>query len=113
MTGESLGSNQELAQISETELLARFGINAEEASQQVTFFSYTGTLSQALSDERCPVGAMIEQAHSDGGVELVRGKLGELSLMSGGTFNVVVSDKPDHAIAAAKDQTAQEIVKKN
>lgn len=77
--------------LDEEALSARFGIGIEEASQQVTFGSYTGTVAQMLDDERCPVGAMVGAAYEEEGVEGVIKKFKALHEMDSG-FSVEIAE---------------------
>lgn len=65
--------------LNETALQQRFGIGREEAMQPVAFGSYNGTVAQMLSDERCPVGGMLEGAYQERGIEGVEEKFKSLS----------------------------------
>ena len=67
--------------LNEAFLSERFGIGAEEAMQQVTFGSYTGTVAQMLGDERCPVGEMVSTAYEEKGIEGVAEKFKTLGEM--------------------------------
>jgi hypothetical protein len=112
MNGEGFPEHEAEPALSEEEFLLRFGISLEEASREVTFFSYTGTLGQALADEKCPVGSMLESAHASSGVEGVRTQLETLKSLSGGTFDVEIRDKTTDEYKWAESMS-QDPVKKN
>jgi hypothetical protein len=67
--------------LNEAFLNDRFGIGVEEAAQQVSFGSYTGTVAQMLGDERCPVGGMVSTAYREKGIAGVAEKLKALGEM--------------------------------
>jgi hypothetical protein len=67
--------------LNEESLSDRFGIGAEEALQQVSFGTYTGTVAQMLDDERCPVGSMVGTAYEEEGIEGVAKKFKALGEM--------------------------------
>ncbi len=67
--------------LNEAVLQQRFGLGVEEAMQQVSFGSYTGTVAQMLYDERCPVGGMVESVYQEHGLEGVEGMFKTLRQM--------------------------------
>lgn len=67
--------------LNETFLQQRFGIGVEEAMQQVAFGNYTGTVAQMLSDERCPIGGIVEGAYQARGIEGVEEKFKTFTLL--------------------------------
>jgi len=77
--------------LNEALLSERWGLGIEEASQHVTFGAYTGTVAQMLSDERCPVGGMIEGAYREEGIKGVVAKLKTLGDLDP-RFSVEVTD---------------------
>jgi hypothetical protein len=77
--------------LNEAFLADRFGIGDQEAMQEVTFGSYTGTVAQMLSDEKCPVGGMVSSAYAERGIEGVDGMFKILSEMDS-RFSVRVTD---------------------
>ena len=79
--------------ISEQDLMLRFGLSAEEGAQEIEFNGRRGTVAQMLADEVCPVGRMIESAHSEGGVEAVRQKFEGINGMFGSNLPTDISEK--------------------
>ena len=97
--------------ISEAELLTRFGLSAEEASQEVSFMNHTGTVASMVTDEKCPVGNLIEQRKQEEGIEGVQKVFQQLGEMSMGGVQVTVSEKTEDQLAQARD--TYETEKKN
>lgn len=111
------GPQQEIHQISDEELLIRFGVSAEEAEQSIQFGSYSGTLGQMLADDRCPIGGQIEQEHQEHGIEGVREKISQLGAL-GMQGEVVIVDKSEDQYTQARTVLEQSddqptLVKKN
>jgi hypothetical protein len=67
--------------LNEDLLSQRYGLGIEEASQEVSFGSYRGTVAQMLSDERCPVGAMVSTAYQEKGLDGVVERFKSLAQM--------------------------------
>jgi hypothetical protein len=88
--------------LNEALLGERYGIGVEEAGQEVTFGSYTGTVAQMLSDERCPVGGMVQSAYQEKGIDGVAEKLKTLSQLD-----------PRFSVKIAPETLQREQVKKN
>jgi hypothetical protein len=77
--------------LNEAFLNDHFGIGVEEAAQQVSFGSYTGTVAQMLGDERCPVGGMVSTAYQEKGIAGVAEKLKALAEMDP-NFSVEITE---------------------
>lgn len=77
--------------LNEAALNERYGLGIEEASQPVTFGAYTGTVAQMLSDDRCPVGGMVQEAYQERGIEGVAEKLRTLGALDS-RFSVSISE---------------------
>jgi hypothetical protein len=99
-------------EIPEHELMLRFGISAAEGAQQVEFGGHSGTLAQMLTDEACPVGAMVEQAHTEGGVDAVRQKLDGINTLFGSSITTEITPKSQEEYDVAIEAKAND-VKKN
>lgn len=54
---------------------SNYGISLEEASQPIEAGQYRGTMGQMLTDEKCPVGAMVSEAFQEGGREAAQQKI--------------------------------------
>lgn len=67
--------------INEKVLKHEYGLEAEEASQEVVFGSYKGTVAEMLGDRRCPVGEMVRSAYKQTGLAGVVGQFEALSAM--------------------------------
>ena len=78
-------------------LMPQYGITSEEARAVVTFGNRTGTFAQMVADEGCPVGPMLKAAHTQGGVEAVRQKLGKIEELFETKLAIEIADKtPEH-----------------
>lgn len=71
-------------------LVDRFGLGPEEAATIISYGKYTGTLGAMLTDERCPVGNVIESAYEKDGISGVEAQFGALSVMAS-DFSVTIS----------------------
>ena len=69
----------------------QFGLGTEDAMQEVTFGSYTGTVAEMLADARCPVGGMINRAFTTSGIEGVTQQFSNLKMMDP-NFEVTISE---------------------
>lgn len=72
-------------------LVDTFGLGPVELGTQVRFGTYEGTLGEALTDERCPLGSMVASTYETDGFEGVEKQIGLLSQMSGGAFKLEIS----------------------
>ncbi|HET6924561.1 MAG TPA: hypothetical protein VFH39_01895 [Candidatus Saccharimonadales bacterium] len=91
--GENADSESLIRQdgsLNEQLLAEQYGLGPEEAMQEVAFGAYSGTLAQALADDRCPVGGMVRAAYTEHGLEGVTEKLHTLGQLDP-RFNVEVS----------------------
>lgn len=77
--------------IDETALREQFGLGIQEATQEVAFGSYTGTVAEMLADRRCPVGGMVSKSFREAGIEGVISQFSTLSMMDSG-FKVEISE---------------------
>jgi hypothetical protein len=82
----------ENGELNEQLLAERYGLSPEDAAQEVTFGTYTGTVAQMLSDERCPVGSMVETAYAESGIEGVSEKFKTLAQLDP-RFTVEISEQ--------------------
>lgn len=98
MTGEAypfaatLPEVEAVEEVNYGDLLDRYGLGPEELDTEVSFGEYSGTLAEAVSDERCPVGGMLEKAYAEGGLEAIGRKLGAFSMLDEG-FQVQIGDR--------------------
>ena len=88
--------------INEGVLNDQYGLGIEEASQEVSFGTYAGTVAEMLDEERCPVGGMIRSAYHETGIEGVIEKFDILSKMD-----------PNFKVEVTEPTIKREIVKKN
>lgn len=67
--------------INEGVLIDRYGLGMAEATQQVKFGDYTGTVAEMLNDARCPVGGKIRDAYKGTGIDGVIEQFEALNIM--------------------------------
>lgn len=63
-------------------MMATYGLTSEEGRQNIEFGQWKGTFAQMVSDERCPVGGMIKNAHASDGFEGTQRTLEGLKMMA-------------------------------
>lgn len=78
--------------INETFLVENYGLGVEEASQEVQFGSYKGTVAHMLADEACPMGEKVQEAYREDGIEGVSKVFDGISLLDN-NFKVEISAK--------------------
>jgi hypothetical protein len=78
--------------INEAFLAENYGLGIEEASQEVQFGSYKGTVAHMLADEACPMGDKVQEAYREDGIEGVSKVFDGISQLDN-NFKVEISAK--------------------
>ncbi len=69
-----------------------YGLGVEEATQEIQWGAYSGTVAQMLDDARCPVGGRLQVAYREEGIAGVIGAFEGLRTLDPG-FKVEISDE--------------------
>jgi hypothetical protein len=96
-------------------ILDTYGLGPEEASSEVVFESYRGSVAAMLTNPECPVGAVVARAYKSDGIQGVEAKLEALKGFYG-DFDLPIGDNTrnfhegsvDRATLLTKTPTARE-----